>query len=707
MILNPSQISIIESELNTSISLSGPAGSGKTTAGIGRLKYLAQQKASGREILLFFPQRNLGSPYQESITSLEFPGNSLPVSVTYGGLARRNIDLFWPQLMEEFPYFSLHTPPIFLTLESTLYFLSRIVEPLILEQGLFSSVTIQRNRLYSQILDNLNKAAVNGFPHTDISEKLKSSWIGDSVQEKIFDDAQLSANLFREYCLENNLLDFSLQVELFTLMLSESSLVKSHIQKQFSHLIYDNIEEDVPVAHDFVKFLLPSLDSALLITDKDAGFRHFLGASPESARKLVDLCQIKTEFSKILTSPNELLDFNNHLQSALNQRSLSKPEIIGDIQKYVTITYQPYLPQMAGWVAGQISTLLENGTSPDEIVVLAPFLSDSLRFLLTTELQKRSISVSTHRPSRALRDEPTTHCLLTLATLAHPEWKILPSVHELALCLMQVFGDLDLTRAFILSKQALSNREPTDPICDFDSMPGEIQERITFFAGKKYQIIKAWLDDYQSEPVLPLDHFLIRIFGELLSQPGYGFHNDFSKSEITDRVIDSIRKFRQSAGLVFELDNLGLGAEYYKMVKTGVLANQYLRSWTKRPSDHVHLAPAYTFLLSNYPVEYQFWLDVGSRGWYERIYQPLTNPHVLQRYWDPESVWRDSEEHSQNIKSLANLTTGLIRRCKNGIFFCITDTDERGFEQNGLLIQALNRVIMASTPGPGNSKLLV
>lgn len=701
MILNPSQISIIESKINTSISLSGPAGSGKTTAGIGRLKYLAQQEIPGREILLLFPQRNLSSPYQESITSFDFPGNSLPVLATYGGLARRSIDLFWPLFVEEFSHFAAKSPPVFLTLESTLYFLSKIVEPLILDKGLFSSVTIQRNRLYSQILDNLNKAAVNGFPHTEISEKLKSSWIGDSVQEKIFDDAQFSANLFREYCLNNNLLDFSLQVEIFTLMLSESSLVKSHIQEQFSHLIYDNIEEDVPVAHDFVNFLFPSLDSALLITDKDAGFRHFLGASPESASELADLCQVKSEFSEILTSPAELLEFNDHLQSALNQRRLPKPESIGEIHKRVSITYQPYLPQMTSWVAEQISTLLNKGTSPDEIVVLAPFLSDSLRFLLTTELQNRSIPVSTHRPSRALRDEPATHCLLTIAAIAHRGWEIRPSVHELALCFMQVIGNLDLTRAFILSKQVLSNRGTSNLILDFDSIPGEAQERITYFAGKKYQMFKDWLDIYQSEPVLPLDHFLIRIFGELLSQPGFGFHDDYSKAEITDRVVDSIRKFRQSAGLIFGFDNLDLGSEYYKMVKTGILANQYLRSWTKRPSGHVHLAPAYTFLLNNYPVEYQFWLDVGSRGWYERIYQPLTNPHVLHRYWDPKSVWRDSEEHSQNIKSLGNLSTGLIRRCKNRIFFCITDTDERGFEQNGLLIQAINRVILAAKPGTG------
>ena len=129
------------------------------------------------------------------------------------------------------------------------------------------------------------------------------------------------------------------------------------------------------------------------------------------------------------------------------------------------------------------------------------------------------------------------------------------------------------------------------------------------------------------------------------------------------------------------------------MVKTGVLANQYLQSWIKTPENAVYLAPAYTFLLNNRPVEYQFWLDVGSRGWYERIFQPLTNPHVLHREWHSGDPWRDIEEQELNIDNLICLTTGLLRRCRKGITLCLTETDEHGYEQKGLLIQAVNNIL--------------
>lgn len=316
-----------------------------------------------------------------------------------------------------------------------------------------------------------------------------------------------------------------------------------------------------------------------------------------------------------------------------------------------------------------------------------------MRFLLSSELGNHHIDSTSHRPSRALRDEPVTRCLLTLSALAHPDWKILPTIHELSFAFMQALGNLDLTRSYLLAKHCIQTSSKEGCLDDFENFPAGLQERITFFAGSRYQTLVNWLRDYKNLPPQSLDHFLIRLFGELLSQPGFGFHNNFDMGQISEYIIDSIRKFRLSAGNVLGFTNLQLGAEYYRMVKTGILANQYPKSWTHRPKDAVYLTPAYTFLLSNTPADYQFWLDIGSRGWYERIFQPLTNPHILNREWEIGQLWRDTEEIALNHENLNRLSCGLIRRCRKGIYFCLTNTDERGFEQKGLLIQSLNRII--------------
>ena len=693
MDLSRDQIKIIESDPSSSLFLSGPAGTGKSTIGVGRLNFLVKNGIPGNQILLLFPQRTLSSVYQESINSIAFQGNSLPVIATFGGLARRTIGLYWPLIAADTGLFNPNIPPNFLTLESTLYFISQLITPLITDGGYFSSVTVQRNRLFSQILDNLNKAAIHGFPHTEISERLQSSWIGDPAQLSIFQDAQNAAALFREYCYQHNLLDYSLQVELYVNHLIRHQQVKDHFKEQYTHLIYDNVEEDVPVAHDLIKDMLPSLDSSLLIFDLAAGYRSFLGASPSGGKKLADLCANKIELSHSQIMSPALAQFNSLLSASLKAKSLSTGKLEPSLKDTVSVNFHSYYPQMVTWVAKKVKELVESGTSPGEIVVLAPFLNDSLRFLLSSELGNHQIESTSHRPSRALRDEPVTHCLLTLSALAHPDWKIQPTIHELSHAFLQLLENFDLTRSYLLAKHCFQTLSKEDRLDDFVNFPSGLQDRITFFAGNRYQVLVDWLNEYRNQPPQPLDHFLIRLFGELLSQPGYGFHTNFDKSQIAEQIIDSIRKFRLSAGEVLGFNNLHLGSEYYRMVKTGILANQYPKSWTQRPKDAVCLTPAYTFLLSNTPVDYQFWLDVGSRGWYERIFQPLTNPHVLNREWEIGLPWRDIEEVALNHESLNRLSTGLIRRCRKGIFFCLTNTDERGFEQKGLLIKSLNNIL--------------
>ncbi|MBT4312177.1 MAG: UvrD-helicase domain-containing protein, partial [Anaerolineae bacterium] len=169
------QDSNINSPLDSKIYLSGIAGSGKTTVGVERMRHLLQRGVYGESILVLTPQRTLQAPYQEVLQSPEIGAGGQVTLATIGGLARRMVDLFWPLAVESTDSAHPDQPPTFLTLETAQYYMAHIVRPL-LDQGYFESLTINRNRLYSQIIDNLNKAAVVGFPHTRISERLDRAW---------------------------------------------------------------------------------------------------------------------------------------------------------------------------------------------------------------------------------------------------------------------------------------------------------------------------------------------------------------------------------------------------------------------------------------------------------------------------------------------------------------------------------------------------
>jgi hypothetical protein len=201
------------------------------------------------------------------------------------------------------------------------------------------------------------------------------------------------------------------------------------------------------------------------------------------------------------------------------------------------------------------------------------------------------------------------------------------------------------------------------------------------------------LNNYREQTPLPLDFFLRKLFGEVLSQPDHGFHHNADAIRIASSLIESIKKFRyamESSNVNPEFD---LGREYLAMLEDGVIAAQYLESWRSENKDSVLVAPAHTFLLMNHPVTVQFWLDPGSSGWVQRLSQPLTHPYVLSRHWESGRLWMDTDEVNAEIEALARLASGLLSRCRERLFLALADLSETGFEQRGTLLKAFQKVI--------------
>ncbi len=685
MRLTASQRAVVNAPLNEHLLVAGPAGSGKTTAGVHRLLRLLKKGVPANEILVLVPQRTLGFPYSDALRTPQAEAGGEISILTIGGLARRMTELFWPLAVEAAGFAHPDRPPTFLTLETAQYYMAHLVRPLF-DQGYFESVVIDRNRLYAQILDNLNKSATVGFPHTEIGERLAAAWSGDPAQQRVYADAQDCANRFRAYCLEHNLLDFSLQLEIFLDILWPQAIVRAYLTRAFRHLIYDNVEEDIPRAHDLILDWLPAFDSALLIHDEDGGYRIFLGADPLSAGR----------FQRAI--PNQIRLDENHVQSpavaALEARltravapaSPAPPPDETEAPAY-TLVHAPFYPELLDKIAAQTADLLADGVPASEIAILAPYLSDALRFALMQRLEAADIPVRSHRPSRSLRDEPASQALLTLAALAHPAWGLRPTRFDVAYAFMLAL-ETDLVRAQLLAE--IVYRPKDAALTGFEQIKPEVQERITYRLGNRYTLLRAWLDEYRQSEPLPLDHFLRRLFGEVLSQPGFGFHHNFDAVRVAASLVESVRKFRLAMQPTQEdAEAADLGREYIDLLQEGVIAAQYLESWRADAEEAVLVAPAYTFLMMNRPVRFQFWLDVGSSGWSERLAQPLTQPYVLSRNWEPGRLWTDADEVAAGVQALARLTSGLLRRCREHLFLGLTNVGETGFEQRGALLRAL------------------
>lgn len=691
MDLSEQQKSVVERAGQAKLFLSGPAGSGKSTAAQAALHKMLHSGIPAESILILTPQRSLAQPYREVSRESDFPaGGSLSV-VTMGGLAQRMVALFWPMIAPLAGFKHPNQPPNFLTLETAQYYMAHLMEPL-LQIGYFDSVTIDPNRAYSQILDNLNKAAVVGFKIDEIAEKLKSAWTGRPKQLLAYEQVQECGLRFRQHCLENNLLDFSLQFEVFAQYLWPSTLCKNYLTSAYKHLIYDNVEEDVPLTHDIILDWMPNLQSALIIQDEDAGFRTFLGADPISASRLQDVCE-KVDFSGSFIQSDAIKKFSSCLSTSIREHKGQKNNDLEVLEAFSVHPFKFY-PQSMDWIVEQIRQLvIDQAVSPEEIVVLTPFLSDSLRFALSQRFEESKLPFSTFRPSRSLEDEPVVNAMLTLAKLSHPEWKLIPTRHDLRYMLMQVLPDLDLIRADLLSQILYSPNRADHQFTSFAQIAAPMQERITFVAGNRFETLRLWLED-PANACEEMDIFFSRLFGALLTTPEFGFYQNLQAASTVNRLIESARKFRQSV-LLSELHiGTSLGKEYVQMVEQGVISAQYLTNWEEQQtSESVLIAPAFTYLMSNRPVKYQFWLDVGSSGWWARLDQPLTQPYILSRNWPVGKKWSSMDELNSNQDTLSRVCLGLLRRCSEHVYLLSIRLNESGNEERGKLLIAIQSVL--------------
>jgi len=693
------QQQIADLPVQSRVFLHGTAGSGKTTAAVRRMQTLIDAGIPAESILILVPQRSLAEPFKDVIRSPKFIAGGEPAILTIGGMAQRMLSLFWPLVAKEAGFAALQKPPRFLTLETAQYYLAKLVQPL-LQLGYFESVTVDPNRLYSQILDNLNKSAVVGFAPEEISSRLIGAWAGKPSQAIIYEQAQECALRFRQLCLQQNLLDFSLQLEVFVNHLWPSLLCRQYLTSTYRHLIYDNAEEDYPVAHDIIESWLPDFESVLIIKDEQGGFRSFMGADPVSASHLGAKCELSIDFSDSLVKSPELEQLESALTTSLTYHKIEE-KVPPSLLDAFSIHPFRFYPQGLDWITAQVKDLIQNqGVPPEEIVVLTPFLSDSLRYSINTRFTDAGLNLSTFRPSRGLRDEPAIKAVLTLVKLAFPSWGLKPVKDEIRNAMLLLIEDCDYIRADLITQVLFT--QSTGALRSFDPIKKEMQQRITYLVGERFEKLRLWLEENARDDSLELDIFISRLFGEQLSQPGFKFHQNYDSAAAVSRLVESARKFRQVMTVESTQKTPELNKEYIKLVETGILSAQYMGDWAaKTRSGSVLVSPAFSYLMNNRPVRFQFWLDIGSQGWWTRLDQPLTHPYVLNRNWQSGKLWSDMHENAANQQSLIRIMDGLIRRCREHIFMCTLGVNEQGNEERGALIMAVQTILrkLQSTTG--------
>ncbi|NJL94400.1 MAG: hypothetical protein HC915_12095 [Anaerolineae bacterium] len=666
----------------------GIAGAGKTTQAAQQLANWLDAGVPAEQILVLVPQRALGRPYQTVLQTSMAPNARAVTVSTLAGLAQRGLTLFWAAVAPRaFPSWQ-GAEPLFLNIETAQYFMAQFVQPKI-ESGIFDSLKMDRARVTAQILDALSKAAVHGYLYKEVYSRLSRAWVGQTSRTWVYAAAAEVTEAFRAYCLEHALLDFSLQIELFNQQLLPQEAYQQYAQGTFRYLIADNIEEYYPVALDYVSWLQQTVTEGLLIYDRDAGYRQFLGAAPRQAEQLAAVAQVAPSFEVPTAQEQALGALGQVIERFFALEERPYPDV--NPLSVLTYAFRPFYPQMIDWIVEVVANLVAQGVPPGEIVIAAPYLGDSLRFSIFTRLDELGIPYLSSRPSRALRDEPVTRAVLTLLRLVYPGDGVTPPTRaEMALALQALISDLDPIRAELLVRVVYREGE----LNSFDTvLDGAMQQRITYRLGERYEAVRQWLlDKHALAELLPPDHALQELF-EFAAHPGYGFHASLEAGRVVAELIDSAQRFREVIAPQGANDWRPIAQQYIQLVGEGVLAAVHYTDWLRTSLDAVYIAPAYTFLMQNRVVDYQVWVDVGSAGWGQRLDQPLTHPYVLARDYPDGQPWDDAQEVQAQQDTLRRLLLGLSRRCRKRLFAAFSDLGEQGFEQRGSLLRLFNLLL--------------
>lgn len=632
-----------------------------------RLAALLEQGVNGDEILVLVPQRPRRSPEPPA-----GPGRAAvsPQIHTFYGLAARMVRLFWPRVAGEAGFRAPLDPPVLLTYETAQYVMKQIVDPVV-EQGAFDGLSLRPQRLLSQLLDNLNKAGVNGYDIAEVGPRLRASWTARGEgRESWFDQAQDCIEAYRAHCLENNLLDVSLALQIFHRSLLPRKEFQEHLGDRFRHLLVEAVEETVPLAQDFVRGRLAAADSAWLVARRDGGFRVFLGVDPEGARSLRQDC------GRRLRVPDEPVRPTVALGRALSARfetpaedAAFEGEILPGVLRLISARHRG---RMVGEVAAEVVRLVAAGEAePGEIAVVAPHADGVLRFLVAEALREAEIPCAVVRRFESLREEPETRLALALAALAYPGWRRPPHAADVSEALQAALA-LDAVRAQLLTRAGYDAGSGT--LRDLGEGDERLRERLPDGALEAFDTLRRWLAARRQGEPQPLDLFLRQLFGEVLSRPDL----DPARAAMYSRLISSAAWFRRSApSLGAGPDPGGTAEGYARMVEEGVVAAAHPPEAPAAGAVLV-VAPVYTYLLEERFDRFQFWLDAGSISWWEPPHQPLTNPHVLSRGWPREARWTEAVDFETRNRTLGRLVRGLCSRAGEAVYLCWSETEGGG-----------------------------
>ncbi len=681
--LIPKQNAAIETE--ASGFLLGPVGTGKSTALQGRLLRLLEDGEPAYTILIVIAEPEHRQRYESAVIEKGLgPFADLKIT-TYSQMAVEMVTLFWPLIARQSGFATAHKPPTILTYDLAQLLMWRVVNPL-LDEGAFADLRLRPQQIVSQVLDTLNRAALNSLSLSEAIERQMKTWAGEKVRLLDLQDAEKAAKAFRRICLQNSLLDLSLSVEVFDSQLVNDSQFHRYFSERFRHILVDNLEEQTPAGQNFVSSLLDLTESTVMAFDSGGGYKRFMAADPLGARHLQIRSQTFFQFEESFLAPPEMAGLANLVENFLLHTTKPTDGAENVIRGVVTGRYRR---EMVHNLLPQLSQLIKNGIQAQDIAIIAPYLDGALRYSLTQAFTQTGLPFRFLRRRSSPRDEPRIRAWLTWLSLAHSQWGIMPTEHDVAEALALSIYGLDPARAALITRYCFD--QGTAELLPVEQMPEDKVERVGGEFLARVEELRLWLVDTAEDE--PIDVFLHRLFSELLSQRRFQPVPDVAGAAVCKWLVHSATRLRQASAAMGLRSTAEIGLTFVDGINQGLVTANPPDLGEPPDPNGITISTIYGYLLAGEPVKVQIWLETAATGWWDIPRQPLSNAFVLAKSYDPQKLWTMTEDFQIRNELLSRIVRGLAGRCQEGILLANSDLDRRGVLQDGPLWRALQPLI--------------
>ena len=675
--------------------LLGPAGTGKSTALRQRLLRLLAAGEPAYTILVLVAEPEQQQPFLDAIHQSGLgPYADLKIT-TYNRLAQEMDSLFWPLLARPAGFSRPYQPPTFLSYDLAQLLMWHVITPM-LNQGAFADLRLRPQQIVSQLLDTLNRAALNGLSLEAAIERQVATWAGEADRIRHLQDAARAARTFRRSCLDNSLLDLSLVVEVFDTQLVQHPEFHRYFSERYRHLIVDNVEEQTPAGQNFVRNLMNATQTTAVAYDAGGGYKRFLAADPLGANQFRRLSHHTFEFDQPIAGNQRVhRPALVHLSNLVENHLMHTQKPTGAAQDaIIRIVNGRYRREMIAGLAAVLQELVEGeGVAPNEIAIIAPYLDGALRYTLTQALAQANLPYYLLRRRSSPRDEPRVRAWLTWLALAHPAWDLPPSPYDVAEALTLSIDGFDPARAELLTRHLY---QPDGPrLLPTAELPAPAAARVGTDLVELVEELRLWLearDDRAPGNLQSPDTFLHDLFTHLLSQPRFQPRPDLAGAAVCDWLVQAAGRLRHAAAAIGFQSPAEIGVAFIEGINQGLVTANPPELGDPPDLDGILISTMYGYLLAGKPVQVQVWLETAATGWWDIPNQPLSNAFVLAQSYDSSQPWTMDQDFSIRNQLLSRIIRGLTNRCGQGIILASSDLDRRGLRQEGPLWRALQPV---------------